>query len=76
MLPLCHRELIENKRTNTALDKKLKEATLSVEISAKQELVTALEQAQRTAQEEKEQLLSQIEELRLKVRQAEEQHSE
>lgn len=47
-----------------------------MEISAKQELVTALEEAQRTAQDEKEQLLAQIEELRLKVRQAEEQHSE
>jgi tRNA A-37 threonylcarbamoyl transferase component Bud32 len=68
--------LVENKKANTALDKKLKEATLSVEISAKQELVAALEEAQRTAQDEKEQLLAQIEELRLKLRQAEEQHSE
>lgn len=68
--------MVENKKANTALDKKLKEATLSVEISAKQELVAALEEAQRTAQDEKEQLLAQIEELRLKLRQAEEQHSE
>jgi tRNA A-37 threonylcarbamoyl transferase component Bud32 len=76
LLSFCHRELVENKKANAALDKKLKEATLSVEISAKQELVAALEEAQQTAQEEKEQLLAQIEELRLKVRQAEEQHSE
>jgi tRNA A-37 threonylcarbamoyl transferase component Bud32 len=76
LLLFCHRELVENKKTNAALDKKLKEATLSVEISAKQELVAALEEAQRTTQDEKEQLLAQIEELRLKVRQAEEQHSE
>lgn len=59
-----------------ALEKRLREATLSVEISAKQELVAALEEAQQTAQDEREQLLAQIGELRLKVRQAEEQHSE
>jgi hypothetical protein len=75
-LSFCHRELAESKKAAAALDKKLREATLSVEISAKQELVTALEEAQRTAQDEKEQLLAQIEELRLKVRLADEQHSE
>lgn len=72
----CHRELAESKRVTAALEKELKEAMLSVEISAKQELVTALEEAQQVAQEEKEQLLAQVEDLRLKVRQAEEQHSE
>jgi hypothetical protein len=72
----CHRELAESKKTTVALEEELREATLSVEISAKQELVAALEEAQRMAQEEKEQLLSQVEDLRLKVRQAEEQHSE
>jgi tRNA A-37 threonylcarbamoyl transferase component Bud32 len=75
-LSFCHRELAENKKATAALDRKLREATLSVEISAKQELVAALEDVQRTAREEKEQLLAQIEELRLKVRQSEEQHSE
>ena len=69
-----YRELTENKKTKSALEKELKEAKLSVELSAKQELMEALEEAQRTAQEEREQLLAQIEDLRLKLRQAEEEH--
>lgn len=72
----CYRQLAENKKATAALNKELTEAKLNVEISARQELVTALEEAQRTSQEEKEQLLAQIEDLRLKVRQAEEQHLE
>lgn len=72
----CYRELAENKKATAALSKELTEAKLNVEISARQELVTALEEAQRTSQEEKEQLLAQIEDLRLKVHQAEEQHLE
>jgi hypothetical protein len=72
----CYRELAENKKATAALSKELTEAKLNVEISARQELVTALEEAQRTSQEEKEQLLAQVEDLRLKVRQAEEQHLE
>lgn len=70
----CHRELAENKKATAALDKELREAKL--EICAKQELVAALEEAQRNAQEEKEPLLAQLEDLQLKARQAEEQHSE
>lgn len=72
----CHRELAESKKATAALEKELREAKLSVEISAKQELMAALEEAQRMAQDEKEQLLAQVEDLRLKLRQAEEQHSE
>jgi len=71
-----YRELVENKKATAALNKELTEAKLNVEISARQELVTALEEAQRTSQEEKEQLLAQIEDLRLKIHQAEEQHLE
>jgi hypothetical protein len=71
-----YRELAENKKAAAALNKELTEATLNVEISARQELVTALEEAQRASQEEKEQLLAQIEDLRLKIHQAEEQHLE
>jgi hypothetical protein len=76
LLLCCCRELAESKKATSVLEKELREATLSVEISAKQELVAALEEAQRMAQEEKEQLLAQVEDLRLKVRQAEQQHSE
>ena len=71
-----YRELAENRKSTAALNKELTEAKLNVEISARQELVTALEEAQRTTQEEKEQLLAQIEDLRLKIHQAEEQHLE
>jgi hypothetical protein len=72
----CRRELAESKKVNDAISKELTEAKLNVEISARQELETALEEAQRTSQEEKEQLLAQIEDLRLKVHQAEEEHLE
>jgi len=71
-----YRELAENKKATAALNKELTEAKLNVEISAREELVTALEEAQRASQEEKEQLLAQIEDLRLKIHQAEEQHLE
>ncbi|PSN32413.1 hypothetical protein C0J52_17542 [Blattella germanica] len=74
-LELAKKELTESKKSKTALEKELKEAKLSVELSAKQELMSALEDAQRTAQDEREQLMAQIEDLRLKLRQAEEQHS-
>ncbi|KAK7866995.1 hypothetical protein R5R35_006861 [Gryllus longicercus] len=75
-LEIANRDLAESRKASAAKDKEVKEAALSAELSAKQELLAAIEETQTTAQEEREQLLSQIEELHVKLRLTDEQHTE
>lgn len=75
-LELANKELTESKRETAVKDKEAREAALSAELSVRQELLAAMQEAETNAIEEREQFLSQIEELRLKLRTTEEQHTE
>ncbi|XP_068081731.1 TATA element modulatory factor isoform X2 [Anabrus simplex] len=69
---LLRRELSENKKLLVTKEKELNEARLSAELAVRQEMMAALDESRQAEQEEREALLAQVDELHLRLRQAEE----
>lgn len=70
-----YKEMSELKKANAASENAVKEATLSAELSAKEELKSLLEQTRRDYQQEKDMLSLQIADLRAGMSRAEQQAS-
>ncbi|XP_063235705.1 TATA element modulatory factor-like [Bacillus rossius redtenbacheri] len=70
----ARRELEESKETVSRREKELQEARLSAELSVRQEMLAALEDARSTAQSERDELDLEVKRLRVALSQAAEEH--
>lgn len=75
VLDSSYKELAELHRSNVQKDSQVQEASLSAEMSVREELRIALEKAQQNARREQESLVSQIEDLHTAIKRTEHQAS-